>query len=387
MTLALSPLQGAAGDVVEVTTPPGNTPTRCLLVDIAGGGGGTPSDATPIDVDAAPGAPGVSVEYSRGDHKHDAATAAPVALAAGAGNSEGVAVTLARSDHRHAVLVSLPVNVDKSANAEGVLGNVARADHKHDVSTAAPAGVAVQIGNVAAEGVATTLARSDHTHTVTGGVPVATGTVNAAGAAVTFARADHVHQTAGSTSMPNQSSVAGANVTDALNQLLSNALESVKTIGGSDFDDPISDWAVNVPAALVADSSNAMISVRRFDAAIVEGVGFDGAIPAGSTAITFGFIYRAQTLPAGAVAAQLQLFRRQIPNNAAMPAWSAGLNLALLPIPANSNWQYASQTITLATLGLTAGLNAFLELTRVGAAVGDTLIGDFTLYAMTILVQ
>ena len=81
---------------------------------------------------------------------------------------------------------------------------------------------------------------------------------------------------------------------------------------------------------------------------------------------------------------QPQLYRRQVPDNAAIAAWSSVLNLTTIALPTNENWQYDSQTISLATLGLTAGLNAAFELVRDGGAAGDSLAGDWTLYAVTV---
>jgi hypothetical protein len=42
-------------------------------------------------------------------------------------------------------------------------------------------------------------------------------------------------------------------------------------------------------------------------------------------------------------------------------------------------WQYDTQTISLATLGLTAGRIAQFELVRYGASGSDTLVGDWNL--------
>jgi hypothetical protein len=262
----------------------------------------------------------------------------------------------------------LPVDVDKSAASAGVALTLSRSDHKHDASTAAPPAGAVAVGNASAEGAATTLARSDHTHAVAAGVPVTTATANAAGAAATFARSDHVHQTAGSTSVPNQSAVTGATTTDALNALntaIGAASNSVRMLGAADLDEPnSSNWAITAIAVISADSLNPMIVNRNFDDTIEQGVGFDVPIPAGAVNMTIRFISRAQTAPGVAAAVQPRLYRKQIPDNIAVGAWSAALSLALLSIPTNTNWQYDTETISLATLGLTAGLNAFFELTR-----------------------
>jgi hypothetical protein len=152
-------------------------------------------------------------------------------------------------------------------------------------------------------------------------------------------------------------------------------------LGAADFDEPNNaDWAVPVFAVIGADSINAMMVTRRFSDAAELGLGFDLPIPAGATSLTLSLVWRAQIAPGGAVGVQPALYRRQIPNNAALPAWSAALVLAALAVPTNTNWQYSSETIALATLGLTAGLNAFFELTRQPTAAGDTLVGDWDLY-------
>lgn len=152
-------------------------------------------------------------------------------------------------------------------------------------------------------------------------------------------------------------------------------------LGAADFDEPNNaDWIVPTIALIGADSVNAMMVTRRFADSAEQGAGFDLPIPALATSLTLSLVWRAQTAPGGAVGVQPALYRRQIPSNAALPAWSAALLLTVLAVPTNTNWQYSSQTIPLATLGLTAGLNAFFELTRQPAAAGDTLVGDWNLY-------
>jgi hypothetical protein len=139
-----------------------------------------------------------------------------------------------------------------------------------------------------------------------------------------------------------------------------------------------------VIAVIGADSITPMMVTRRFADSAEQGVGFDLPIPAGATNMTLGMIWRAQVAPGGAVGVQPQLYRRQIPNNAAMPAWSSALALTVLAVPTNTNWQYTSETISLVTLGLTAALNAYFELTRAPAAAGDTLVGEWDLYRLTV---
>jgi hypothetical protein len=72
-----------------------------LIVSTDGaGGGGTASDAVPSPNNATTGAAGSATEYSRGDHRHQVETAAPVNV--GSANGAGSASTLSRSDHVHA---------------------------------------------------------------------------------------------------------------------------------------------------------------------------------------------------------------------------------------------------------------------------------------------
>lgn len=106
----------------------------------------------------------------------------------------GVKKQVALTNLLNAILSDIaPSSVTKDAAAAGTAADAARQDHKHDVATAAPVADAVQIGNIATEGGATSLSRSDHVHTVSGGSPVGVGTTNTGGTATTFARSDHVH--------------------------------------------------------------------------------------------------------------------------------------------------------------------------------------------------
>ena len=84
------------------------------IIIMPGGGGGALSDNPPLDVDTDPADPGVSMEGSRADHKHDVVTAVPVAVN-GPFNVEGVGLGLARSDHHH----RLELDVSDEGTLEG----------------------------------------------------------------------------------------------------------------------------------------------------------------------------------------------------------------------------------------------------------------------------
>lgn len=139
------------------------------------------------------------------------------------------------------------------------------------------------------------------------------------------------------------------------------------------------DWTVNALAPASADSNNAGLTVRLFDDTIEEGVGFILSVPAGVTSITLRFKSRAETTPGGAVGVVPTIYNRNIPDNAAVGAWTAGTDLTALAFTTNEFFQYDSQTITLAALSITAGNLTQFELTRNGAAGGDDLVGDWAL--------
>lgn len=143
-------------------------------------------------------------------------------------------------------------------------------------------------------------------------------------------------------------------------------------------------WTVNALAPAAADSANNGLVVRRFDDTTEEGVGFTIKIPSTATNIIFEFSSRAETAPGASKQVRPKIYKRGIPDNAAVEAWSAGTLMTPIDIPTNANFQYDSQTITLATLGLTAGRVTQFELTRLGADASDTLVGDWDLHLLKV---
>ena len=182
-------------------------------------------------------------------------------------------------------------------------------------------------------------------------------------------------------------------VTTSFNNILSSADDTVqKALDTLDnqfpvyqlfadrLDNPItSDWKVNALAPAAAGTTNTAFTVRKFDDTAEEGVGF--TIETSSTAINLiiNFRGRAETAPGVARQVILKLYNRDVPDNAVIPAWSAGVTLTAIDIPTNAYYQYDTQTIALSTLGITAGRVVQFELTRNGADGGDTLVGDWNL--------
>ncbi len=151
------------------------------------------------------------------------------------------------------------------------------------------------------------------------------------------------------------------------------------------FDNPVNaDWTINALAPAAADSNNAGETVRLFDDTAEEGIGFILTVPSNAINIKFTFRSRAETTPGAVRTVGLKLYNRGIPNNAAVEAWSAGTVLTDIDIPVNETFQEDTQTLTLATLGLTAGETTQFELTRINPVGGTELTGDWALLELIV---
>ena len=143
-------------------------------------------------------------------------------------------------------------------------------------------------------------------------------------------------------------------------------------------------WALNALAPIYADATNNALTVRAFDDTLEEGVGFTLYVPPSLTNITFTIMARAATAPGSAVGAVLRLYNRQLTVNGAIGSWSAAYTLTTASIPTNANFQTYTVTVSLATLGITTGTTQQFQLTRYGAAAGDTLVGDLDLLSLLV---
>ena len=132
------------------------------------------------------------------------------------------------------------------------------------------------------------------------------------------------------------------------------------------------DWAVNANAGVAVDASNAGINTQVFSNTVEQGVGLNVSIPQGAVYATFRVRGRSSAAQSGASVVQHKVYSRQLGSGAAMAAWSAPTNLSNVPVPANAYYQTNSQTVTLASLGLSAGAMYQLELTRAITVSGGT---------------
>ena len=154
-------------------------------------------------------------------------------------------------------------------------------------------------------------------------------------------------------------------VTDAGSGTANVSIGSRFSYFANSLDSPVNaDWAVNVLAPTITDPSFNSLSVRSFSNATEQGVGMMLSIPPGATQMTMKIRGRAQTAQAAAQNVQFRLYSRLVPNNSAMPSWSAAYELVTNSVPANANFQYFTQTIPLSTLGLTADRLYTFEITR-----------------------
>jgi hypothetical protein len=144
------------------------------------------------------------------------------------------------------------------------------------------------------------------------------------------------------------------------------------------------DWTVNALAPASADSNNAGLTVRLFDDTVEEGVGFTIEVPSGATNIVFDFVARAETAPGVVNTVGLDIYNRGIPDNAAVQAWSVATALTDIDIPTNEFFQEDTQSVALATLGVTAGETTQFELVRTLPGGGTDLTGDWDLLLMKV---
>ena len=318
----------------------------------------------------------------------------------------GVATTYAREDHRHQVSTAAPtvtVKSEATAASVGTAATLLRSDAQLQAQTAVPSVAVLSDASTFLQGTSSSLLRADARLIATTAAPVATGTANAQGTATSLARSDHVHRTlvavqsggAAVASRPTLNFISGTGITvtpvdnggsDRVDITIAAsggaAVIQRITFQADQFDSPVnSDWAVNALAPAAAGTINAAIVQRRFDDTAEEGVGGMFTIPTGTVSIVFLFKSRAQTAPVAARTVGNKFYKRTIPDNAAVTAWTS-VQLNNIDIPTNTNWQYDTQTVTLATLGLTAGNLVQFELTRTAPTAGTNLTGDWNLAEM-----
>jgi len=327
-------------------------------------------------------------------------TAAPIAnLTPVSTNAVGIANTLSRSDHSHAITGFQTLDADLTALAAIATTGIYVITGSGTSTTRSILGTASRVSVSNGSGVAGNptididATYAGQTSIITLGT-VTTGTWSATTIATTrggtgLASIGTANQVlavnTGATGLEYKTITAGAGITitpaaGSITIAAAGAFIQRFTFQADQLDSPgTANWAVNARAPASADTADAGLVVRRFDDTTEEGVGGAFTVPTGAVNVTIYIKSRAQTAPGATQTVQPTLYHRVVPDNTAVGAWSAALNLTTLSIPTNTNFQYDSQTISLATLGWTAGEFRQFELTRRGTQVGDTLTGDWDL--------
>lgn len=133
-----------------------------------------------------------------------------------------------------------------------------------------------------------------------------------------------------------------------------------------------SDWVISAIAPAIPDPSFNSLVVRSFDQTTEQGAGMLITVPSNATQCTFTFKGRPQTAQAGSTVVQMRVYRRAFPNASATGAWGTAVDFANITVPNTANMVYATQTLSLAALGWTAGQLTLLEITRKTAGITGT---------------
>jgi hypothetical protein len=154
---------------------------------------------------------------------------------------------------------------------------------------------------------------------------------------------------------------------------------------GSNFENPNNaDWAVNALAYATIDPISNALVVRAFNDTTETGVGAYLTVPTSATNMTFTWKLRPATAP-GTTNNKviMRLYSRSIPNGAVVAAWSGATNFTTLTIPNNTDFNYVTQTVSLATLGITPGNLYAFEITR-QASITNNVVGLIYLIEFTV---
>jgi hypothetical protein len=239
-----------------------------------------------------------------------------------------------------------------------------------------------QLRNIAASATVPTLIPSKAF--ATSGIGLnATGEVSIIGIGVELARS--VAAASGGLQANNTSTGGGLERVLTTSDLVGPAFPEY-LFRATDFENPNNaNWDINALAPAAADSNNAGLTVRLFDDSVAEGVGMSVKLPLTATSLTFETVSRAETAPGGAAVVSPRIHIRTVGDNVAPDSPpNTQLSLTDIDIPTNENFQYDSQTLTLASLALTAGDYVQFEYSRNPTHPNDDLVGDWDLLSILV---
>lgn len=147
------------------------------------------------------------------------------------------------------------------------------------------------------------------------------------------------------------------------------------------------DWAISAFAPTVVDPTFSSLTARQFSSTAEQGVSGFISVPPGATQVTFRFRGRAAAAVVGAAVVGMRLYARNVAGTmtAGAAGWQAVKELGEIPVVSNSvQVLNNSFTLSMATLGLTAGNLYQFELTRrVAGTTGTNLAANFLLFEVS----
>jgi len=135
-----------------------------------------------------------------------------------------------------------------------------------------------------------------------------------------------------------------------------------------------SDFAFNGNAANFQDDVNNGFTVALHDDTVEQGKAFQFIIPTGSTSMKITTKYKAMVAPPAARTAGQKFYERA--SESTVDAWGTAVQLDDMDFETDLEYNIITQTITLATLGLTAGQEHQMIISRDPTPVAGTNLVD-----------
>lgn len=137
-----------------------------------------------------------------------------------------------------------------------------------------------------------------------------------------------------------------------------------------------SDWAIDEAPSLDLDDTQNRVKNALFDPTTEEAVGLYFKIPEGATNIIIDSVWRTDDTGSGTI--KRKLYVSELANDSVPEAFTS-VNLSDLTAPASENYQFDSDTVSLASISAVAGNYLIIQYSRNATDVGDTYAGDFRL--------
>lgn len=145
----------------------------------------------------------------------------------------------------------------------------------------------------------------------------------------------------------------------------------------SELEEVDADAAITANAEYAKQTAEGNLYEVGFVYATETAVKIAFSCPSWATRIKFKFMHRTRTSPGGSPSSWTpRYYVRTLSDGGDWSSWSSAVNFTALTLPASTtNWQFDEQTITLATLGITAGQDVEMTLSRLASTGLNAVIG------------